>query len=127
MNKVMGFVLAGFALAGCVVEQDKTVQAGPVPTQAVSVYDTLPVLSRKTFEVHIIGKLERCHGMMGRRFDCFVGTTKSGDRIVFNQGIEGYQFKPGRSETIRVQQVKYDFSKDNAPTDIPSIRYFLRP
>ncbi len=103
MNKVMGFVLAGVALAGCVAEQDKTVLAGPMPAQASSVYDTLPVLSRKVFEVKIAGKLERCHGMMGR------------------------QFKPGRSETIRVQQVKYDFSKDNAPTDIPSIRYYLHP
>ncbi len=127
MNKVMGVVLAGVALAGCVAETDKTAPAGPMPAPASSVYDTLPVLSRKTFEVKISGKPERCHGMMGRQFDCFVGYTKSGTRMVFTEGIVGYQFKPGRSETIRIQQVKYDFSKGNAPTDIASIRYLLHP
>lgn len=96
------------------------------PAHSAGPFDHLPVLQRTMLTVTITGKRTYCMGMMPEPMPCFEGVTKSGRVISFDTGIIGYTFREGKKETIRIEEVHYDFSGPGAPMDTSSIRYFLQ-
>ncbi|WP_150522865.1 DUF4377 domain-containing protein [Roseibium sediminis] len=100
--------------------------ATPLPASAGGPFDHLPVLERTTLTVTISPERVYCMGMMPEPFPCFEGTTKTGRTIRFDTGISGYTFREGRRQTIRVEEIRYDFSGPQAPMDTSSIRYVLK-
>lgn len=112
-------LLAGVLISGCV--DDAT---APSPLPASKLYDRIPIISRNSIELEITGKVEACsHPLMTETFDCFAGITAAGEKIVFDLGIEGYEFRSGVKESIRVEKIIYDFTSPNAPMDMSSYRY----
>ena len=100
--------------------------AGQLPAFAGGPFDHLPVLERTMLTVTISPTRVYCAGMAPQPLPCFEGTTSSGRTIRFDTGISGYTFEEGRSETIQVEEIRYDFSGPQAPMDTSSIRYILK-
>ncbi len=113
------FIAGGLplVLAGCLSA------VTPDPASRADAYPGAPILSRSTFEVQITGEQDQCYGMSGTPYPCFVGVLPSGKRVTFADGIRGYTFQPGQAETIRVEQINYDFTSPNAPMDVSSTVY----
>lgn len=120
-NYVISALVAAVLISGCM--DDATT---PNPLPASELYDPIPILSRSIFELEITGVVEACsHIMATETYDCFAGITASGEKVIFGLGIEGYEFRAGVKESIRVQKVIYDFRSPNAPMDMSSYRYVL--
>lgn len=120
-GSVIWAVVAGFIVSGCMVDNENP------RLPASDLYDRIPILSRDSFDVEITGKIEACnHPLMSQSFDCFAGITASGKKIMFDRGIEGYEFRPGVKETIGIEEIRYDFSAPTAPMDMSSLRYVFQ-
>ena len=109
--------VASLFLAGCLSTQ------GADTRPNTDIYPGVPIVSRDVFMVNITGEQDNCYGMTGAPYPCFVGALPSGKRVTFDEGIRGYAFQPGQAETIKVEQITYDFTSPNAPMDVSSVVY----